>query len=229
MPVIVDPESVLPGSPKSVRPSQIVAWLLYPVILAVGFVAGLVVGIKQGQNSVANVQNTNQVVVNSTIIPNVNNRVTTNTVNANTNVSNAFVNLSNTVLTNGDYLKVPPATQTTLDTAQQQDLDRLVDQTASVTDIVRQRDLISIKYNLKAYASIEGSYPSTSGAAAKIEGKADEKLYAALKDFYGGSYNLKIDPESPTYYYGYVSDGSSFTLTCYLTSKKKAFTITDGA
>lgn len=229
MPVVVDPESVLPDASKSVRPSQVVAWLLYPVVLAVGFVIGLVVGIKQGQNSVANVQNANRQVVNSTIIPNVNNRVITNTIVANTNVSNAFVNTTNTVLKSGDYLKIPPASQATLDAQQQQDMDRLVDQTASVTDIVRQRDLISLKYTLKAYATVEGAYPSTSGAATKIEGKTDEKLYTALKDFFGGSYNLKIDPESPTYYYGYTSDGASFTLTCYLTSKKKVFSLTDGA
>lgn len=228
MPVIVDPEQVLPDKTKAVRPSQLVLWLLFPVVLAIGFVAGLVVGIKQGQNSVtANTGNENQ--VNSSIIPNSNTRVTTNTTNANTNVSNAFTNVTNSSIGTADYLKLPAATQTALETQQQQDLDRLVDNSASVTDIVRQRDLIGIKYALKAYASVVGQYPSTGGQATKIEGKDGEVLYAALKNFYGGSYNLKIDPESPTYYYGYTSDGSTFTLTCYLTSKQKAFTLTDGA
>lgn len=227
MPVIVDPDSILPDKAKSVRPSQLVVWLLFPVVLAVGFMAGLVVGIKQGQNSVAtNTANQNQ--VPSTIIPNSNTRVTTNTTNANTNVSNAFTNISNSALGTADYLKISAATQTALDTQLQEDLDRLVDNTASVTDIVRQRDLITIKYALKAYASVAGQYPTTQGQATKIEGQDSEALYAALKNFYGGSYNLKIDPESPTYYYGYTSDGSSFTLTCYLTSKQKVFTLTDG-
>lgn len=228
MPVIVDPDSILPDKTKSVRASQLVLWLLFPVVLAVGFMAGLVVGIKQGQNSVSsNTANQNQ--VPSTIIPNSNTRVTTNTTNANTNVSNAFVNVSNSSIGSAGYLKLTPATQSALDTQQQQDLDKLVDNSASVTDIVRQRDLITIKYALKAYASVEGQYPSTQSQATKIEGKADEALYAALKSFYGGSYNLKIDPESPTYYYGYTSEGSTFTLTSYLTSKQKVFTLTDGA
>jgi len=228
MPVIVDPESVLPDKTKSVRPSQLVLWLLFPVVLAVGFVAGLVVGIKQGQNSTTT-STENQNKVNSTIIPNSNTRVTTNTTNANTNVSNAFVNVSNTSIGSADYLKISAATQTALETQQQQDLDKLVDNSATVTDIVRQRDLIGIKYALKAYASVLGQYPTTSGQATKIEAKDNEVLYAALKNFYGGSYNLKIDPESPTYYYGYTSDGSTFSLTGYLTSKQKVFTLTDGA
>lgn len=228
MPVIVDPDQVLPDKTKSFRPSQLMLWLLFPVVLAVGFVAGLVVGIKQGQNSVNDSSNTNTR-VNSTVIPNVNNKVNANIPTVNTNTSNAFVNISNSSVSSAGYLKIPATTQTALDTQQQKDMDSLVDTTASVTDIVRQRDLIAIKYTLKAYASVEGSYPSTSGAATKIEGTSDEVLYAAMKTFYGGSYNLKIDPESPTYYYGYTSNGSSFTLTCYLTSKKKAFTLTDGA
>lgn len=228
MPVIVDPDSVLPDKKKSVRASQVVLWLLFPVVLAVGFVIGLVVGIKQGQGTAVN-QNTNRPLTNSTVIPNANTRVVTPTVNANTNVSNAFVNVTNSNLNQGGYLSISSATQATLDTQMQKEEDRVVDQTASLTDIVRQRALIAMKYSLKAYASVEGSYPSTNGVTTKIEGKDDEIMYQALKSFYGGSYNLKIDPESPKYYYGYVSDGTSFTLTCYLTSKKKAFSVTDGA
>lgn len=229
MPIIVDPDSVLPDKTKNVRPSQLVLWLLFPVVLAVGFVIGLVVGIKQGQNSAVANANANRQTVPTTIIPNANTRVLTNTTNANTNVSNAFVNLSNTALGSGDYLKIPPATQASLDAEQQRDLDRLVDQTATVTDIVRQRDLVSTKYALKAYASVAGKYPSTAGQQIRVEGNTNDVLYAALKEFYGGTYNLKIDPESPNYYYGYTSDGASFTLTAYLTSKKKVFTLTDGA
>jgi hypothetical protein len=227
MPVIVDPDQVLPDKTKSIRPSQIMLWLLFPVVLAIGFSIGLVVGIKQGQNS-ATTNNANRQQVNSSIVPNANTRVTTNTTNANTNVSNAFTNLSNSSLSNADYLKITATTQAQLDAQQQHDIDTLVDQTATVTDIVRQRDLISLKYALKAYASVEGKYPSTNGTMVRIEGKADEIMYQTLKQFYGGSFNLKIDPESPTYYYGYASDGSSFTLTAYLVSKKKTFTLTDG-
>lgn len=228
MPVIVDPDQVLPDKTKSVHPSQLMLWLFFPVVLAVGFVIGLVVGIKQGENTAT----TNTAVTNqktSTIIPNANTRVTTNTVNANTNVSNAFTNISNTSIGDGDYLKLSAATQATLEAEQQKDLGTLVDNTASVTDIVRQRDLIATKFALKAYASVEGRYPSTDGQATKIEGKDGEALYTALKQFYGGSYNLKIDPQSPDYYYGYTSNGTTFTLTSYLVSKQKAFILTDGA
>lgn len=227
MPVVVDPDQILPDKSKNVRPSQVMMWLLYPVVLAIGFSGGLVVGIKQGQNS-ANTNNVNRQRVNTSIIPNANTRVITNTVNANTNVSNAFTNLSNSAVATADYLKVSATTQAQLDTQQQHDLDTIVDQTATVTDIVRQRDLISLKYSLKAYASVEGTYPTTNGQLVHIEGKADEVMYTALKQFYGGSFNLKIDPESPTYYYGYSSDGTTFTLTSYLVSKKKAFMLTDG-
>ena len=186
-------------------------------------------GARIAENTAAVAQNTKVPAVNTTIIPNKNTRVTTNTVNANTNVSNAFPDLTNTVLNSGDYLKITPVTQTALDAAQKLDLERLVDPAASVDDQFRQRDLISIKYNLKAYASVEGSFPTTGGVATKIEGKADEKLYTAMKDFYGGTYNLKIDPASPTYYYGYLSDGTTFTLTGYLIGQKKAFTLTDAS
>lgn len=251
MPVIVDPDQVLPDKTKNVRPSQLMLWLLFPVILAVGFVVGLVVGIKQGENTViANTANVNK--KTATIIPNANARVNTSTVNTNTqvdtntqvvtnttnanintnvstNTNNAFVNISNTSMGGGDYLKLSADMQTALEAQQQKDLDSLVDNTASVTDIVRQRDLIATKYALKSYASVMGNYPTTGGQATKIEGKAGEVLYAALKQFYGGSYNLKIDPQSPDYYYGYTSDGTTFTLTAYLVSKKKAFTLTDGA
>lgn len=228
MPVVVDPDQILPDKSKNIRPSQLMLWLLFPVVLAIGFSIGLVVGIKQGQNS-TNTNTTNRQQVNTSIVPNANTRVSTNTVNANTNVSNAFTNLSNSSVATADYLKISATTQAQLDTQQQHDLDTLVDQTVSVTDIVRQRDLIAIKYSLKAFASVEGQYPSTSGQLIRIEGKSDEVMYTAMKAFYGGSYNLKMDPESPTYYYGYSSDGSSFTLTAYLVSKKKAFTLTDGS
>ncbi len=228
MPEVIDPDSVLPDKTKSFRPSQLMLWLLFPVILAVGFVAGLVVGIKQGQNSSGANATTNKVFTNTSIIPNANTRVISNTSNANTNVSNAFANV-NSSLSSADYLKITPATQAALDSQKQTDLSTVVDQTASVTDIVRQQDLVATKYALKAYASVIGSYPTTSGQLIKIEGKDGEAMYAALKTFYGGSYNLKIDPESPTYYYGYTSNGTSFTLTAYLTSKKKAFSLTDGS
>lgn len=228
MPVIVDPDSVLPDKTKNVKPSQLVLWLFFPVVLAIGFVIGLVVGIQQGQNTAVNTA-VNRQQTNTSIVPNANTRVLTNTLNANTNVSNAFVNLSNSSLGSAGYLKITPTAQAKYDADQQHDIDTLVDQSTTVTDIVRQRDIISLKYALRAYGGVVGSYPNTNGQLVRIEGKSDEVMYNALKEFYGGSFNLKVDPESPTYYYGYSSNGTTFTLTCYLTSKQKAFTLTDGA
>ncbi|MBI5467490.1 MAG: hypothetical protein HY975_04770, partial [Candidatus Kerfeldbacteria bacterium] len=150
MPVIVDPESVLPDATKRWKPSQVMLWLLYPVIFAVGLVIGIVIGIKQGQNS-ANTNQTSQTQLNTSVIPNANTRIVTNTTNANTNVSNAFLNINTTALGNADSLKIDATTQAQLNAQQQQDIDRLVDSTASVTDQVRQQDVIAMKYTMKAY------------------------------------------------------------------------------
>lgn len=226
MPLVEDPNAVLPPEKLSgvarVKPSQIIAWLLYPVIFAVGLSVGLVIGIKQGQAnpSLLGGSNTNTAKVNSSIVPNVNNRVNTNTVNANTNTSNAFLNVSG-----GDYLKIDAATQAKLNQDKQKEKDTTVDQTASVTDILRQQDLINLKYDLKAYYLVHTSYPSTGGRQTRLERGATDVFYNTLKDFYGGSYNQPIDPEAPTYYYGYTSNGTTFELTAYLTSKKKPFVL----
>lgn len=225
MPVIADPETELPDKTKGVKPSQLILWLLFPVIFAVGFTVGLVVGIKQGEQSAeANFNNSR---ANTTVIPNTNSRIVTNTANANTNISNAFANLTNRTQGGGDYLKISANTQTQLDAQKQQDLDRLVDKTASVEDQIRQQDLISMKYDLKAYYSVKNQYPGTGGVETKIEGQSNEAMYTELRAFFGGSYNLKVDPRGPTNYYTYTSDGSTFTLTALLTGPKTLFTVTD--
>ena len=230
MPIIADPDKELALPKTGVKPSQVILWLLFPVIFVVGMIVGFVVGVKQGQNSVNNSKNTNQPtsVIPSTIIPNANSRVLTNTVEVNTNSAGSFSNLSNAAK-NGDYLKISAQTQANLDAAQQADVNKIADSGENVQDIVRQRDLISLKYSLKAYYSVEGSYPVTSGQAVKIENQGTDPLSVALKDFYGGTFAAKVDPESPTYYYSYQSDGQHFTLTCWLTSKKTAYLVTDAS
>ncbi len=227
MPVIVDPATVLPDPSKRWKPSQVMLWLLYPVVFAVGLVIGIVIGIKQGQGPATTNTAAGQLRVNSQIVPNANSRVTTNTVSANTNVSNAFLNINTASLGSADALKISAATQADLDSRQQQDLTRLVDVTASVTDQVRQRDVIALKYTLLAYTSVKRTYPSTNGQQIRLEAKDDNVLYQALKTFYGGTFNLRVDPESPTYYYGYTSNGQTFSLTAFLVSQNKVFQLAD--
>lgn len=224
MPIIADPETELPDKTKNVRPSQLIMWLLFPVVFAVGFTVGLVVGIKQGSNAVASQNNAR---ANSSVIPNTNTRIVANIPTVNTNTTNAFTNLSNSAVGGGDYLKVTANTQTVLDAKRQQDIDHVVDQTTSVTDQIRQRDLINMKYDLLVFFSVETRYPSTGRSEIKIEAKADEVMYNQLKQFYGGTYNLRVDPESPSRFYSYTSDGSSFTLSAYLTGPQKVFIQTD--
>lgn len=217
MPELLDPETALPTKRKA-TPSQIIMWLLYPVIFAIGLSVGLVIGIQQGKQQA----NENQNAVNqvpTTVIPNANNRVNTNTSNANVNVA---------ILNGGDFLKLDAATQAELNQQEQADKENLIDQSVSLTDVVRQRDLITLKYDLLAYFAVNESYPSTSNVQIRLDRKSGDTLYQALKDFYGGSYNEPIDPEDPTYYYGYTSDGTSFELTTILVSKnKQVFRLTE--
>ena len=230
MAIVVDPDKMLseagPLAKRRLAPSQVVMLLLYPTIFAVGLVVGLVIGIKQGQQSTNLNKNTvNLPKVNSTVIPNANNAVNTNTVNAEIN---ANLNI-NALWQNADYLRIDAAAQASLNQQEQQDKERLVDQSASPTDIIRQQDLISLKYTLRTYYSVKSSYPSTNGQQIKLERNGQDVLYIAMKEFYGGSFNERIDPASPDYYYGYTSAGQTFELTCYLTSKKKAYTLRDSS
>lgn len=225
---VLDPNAIIPEStrPSRIRPATLVMLLLYPVVLAVGAAVGFVVGIAQGKKEVTIQQNQNAQTVNTSVVPSANTNVSTNTTNANTNVSNVFLN-NNSGLSTGDYLQLDAATTANLLAQQQRDEDQLVDSAGTVTDQLRQKDLIALQYNLKAYAIVKGGYPSTSGKQIKLDKGADDVFYTAMKSFYGGSFNHRIDPESPTYYYGYTSDGSTYTLTCYLVGLKKPFILTN--
>ncbi len=225
MPELLDPETSLPEKKRKFTPAQIIMLLLYPVIFIVGLSTGLVIGLKQGKQ-VPNV-NTANTQAPVTIVPNANTNVNTSpTTNANVNVSSVITNTNN-ALSGGGYLELDAATQASLNQAAEKDKNTLVDQSASLPDIVRQQDLITIKYNLQAYYEVNQSYPSTKDKQIRLDRGASDVLYQALKTFYGGSYNEPIDPEHPTYYYGYTSDGKSFELSAYLTSKSKPFVLTN--
>lgn len=225
---LLDPNMLPTEQRPSVPASQIIAWLLYPVIFVVGLSVGLVIGLKQVKTtSNANVnQNTNLGFTNASIITGNRNTVVINgPTNGNTN---ATTNLNtNTVFRSGDYLKLEPATQTRLDTEKQAALDTLVDKSADITDILRQQDLIDLKYTLLAYFEVRGSYPDTGGQLVKLDKSEADIFYTNMKDYFGGTFYEKIDPKSPDYYYGYTSNGTSFTLTAYLVSLKKPFQLTN--
>lgn len=223
MPILIDPDTALPENTKrKMTASQIVLLLLYPVIFAVGLTVGLVIGLQQGR--VQGTQQAQQTRTNTSVVPSSNTNVKTNTTNANTNVSNAFLN-TNLGLSGGDYLKLDATTQNTLNQKKQNDLDRLVDQTLDLTDIIRQKDILELKYDILAYQVVEGSFPNSNNQLYKLDRSASDPLYAAMTTFNGGTYYERIDPESPQYYYGYTSDGTHFTLTCYLVGKKTIFQV----
>src|SRR5207244_1139527 len=157
-------------------PSQVITLLLYPAIFAVGLTVGLVIGLQQGRVQGAAQQSH----VNTSIIPGVNTNVKTNTTNANTNVSNAFSN-TNFSLNGGDYLKLDAAAQTQLATNHQQEASRVIDQTASLTDIIRQQDILELKYNLLAYQKVEGKFPTTNGQVIHLDRSEADILYVAMR------------------------------------------------
>ncbi len=224
MPILLDPETALPDTnKKKMSAGQIVGLLLYPVIFAIGVTVGLVIGLQQGRQQGIKQE---QLRVNTSVVPSANTNVRTNTTNANTNVSNAFLN-TNIGLSGGDYLKLDAATQTSLAQKKQNELDRVVNQSLGLTDIIRQQDVIELKYDLLAYQAVEGKFPTSNSQVYKLDRNANDPLYAAMSKFNGGTYYERIDPESPQYYYGYTSDGTHFSLTSYLVGPKTVFTVTD--
>lgn len=164
----------------------------------------------------ANVANTNT--ANANTIFNVN-TVNTNNGNANGN--------TNRTIGDGEYLQLDAATLAQFDQLKISTKKALVDQSLPLEDIQRQQDLIDLKYDLKAYYALHQAYPSTSGKLYRLDRSSKDPLYQAMKLFYGSGYNEHIDPQSPTYYYGYTSDGKTFELTCYIVSQKKAFILHD--
>ncbi|MEI6144507.1 MAG: hypothetical protein WCP91_02830, partial [Candidatus Berkelbacteria bacterium] len=84
--------------------------------------------------------------------------------------------------------------------------------TAKGRDTKRKTDLASIAKALESSRGATGKYP-VAQVSEKIAASAGT-LYASLVPTYLTI--LPIDPKSPTNYYGYKSDGSSYTLTCVL-------------
>lgn len=248
MPVIANPDQIIPARPRRFSPGEIIMLLLYPVIFLTGGIVGLVIGLKQSGATVANTANDQaNVRVNSTIVPTTNTPLIINSapvetsndnVNLNANADETNINSAantnagangntNATIGDGEYLQVDKTALTTLQAEQESSKVSLVDDSLAPTDIIRQKDLVDLLYHLKAYALLHNSYPTTGGKLYRLNRSDKDPLYTAMKKFYGPGYNEHIDPESPTYYYGYLSNGKTFSLTAYLVSKKQVFTLYD--
>lgn len=92
----------------------------------------------------------------------------------------------------------------------------------NVNDAKRKEDLANLKTALKAYYTAKQSYP----VAATTEKTLDSVALKVLVPDYIAA--LPVDPSSPTYYYGYKSDGTTFELTCILEDTNDPAGITSG-
>ncbi|MBI2588392.1 type II secretion system protein GspG [Candidatus Berkelbacteria bacterium] len=83
---------------------------------------------------------------------------------------------------------------------------------AEQRDKTRKADLAEIKNALDAYFIDTGAYPQTSGM--EKTNATVSNLKTALVSAYIAS--LPVDPQDPTFYYGYKSDGITYELTSVL-------------
>lgn len=103
------------------------------------------------------------------------------------------------------------ATSITLSSWVEQEGIIQVDSPAS-RDAIRKADLERIKTALQSYAQAQSpfSYPKTS-AVSRLD--QAQEVQAALKPYLE---SIPVDPLGPERYYGYQSDGTTFTLTAVL-------------
>ncbi len=78
-------------------------------------------------------------------------------------------------------------------------------------DAIRKADLANIKTALDNYKATNGSYPVSQTLTKTSD--ANTPLSVLVPDYLS---KLPLDPNTPTYYYGYKSDGNTFELTCVL-------------
>lgn len=83
--------------------------------------------------------------------------------------------------------------------------------TTTVNDNTRKSDLAKIKDALKKYYQANQSYPTA--LTLQKTADADNALTVLVPTYIA---KLPVDPLSPSYYYGYASDGKTFELTARL-------------
>lgn len=87
----------------------------------------------------------------------------------------------------------------------------------NANDTTRKKDLVDLKAALKKYYQAQQSYPVA--ATSQKTSDATSALSVLVPTYIA---ELPIDPLSPTYYYGYKSDGKTFELTTVLEDKTTA-------
>lgn len=91
-------------------------------------------------------------------------------------------------------------------------------------DMERKIDLINLLLALQNYKKDKNSYPSTNGVTEKTEDK-NSIIYSLILNYIK---KIPIDHQSPDFYYGYNSDGKSFTITARLENGKDPDCFTTG-
>ena len=86
--------------------------------------------------------------------------------------------------------------------------------TPTSRDAQRKKDLIDLKTYLKKYYQVHQKYPLATTMQKTFD--PNTTLIALVPEYFS---KLPVDPASPTYYYGYKSDGKTFELTCALENK----------
>ena len=89
--------------------------------------------------------------------------------------------------------------------------------TTNANDKIRKSDLAALKVALKAYYQANQAYPIATTAQ-----KTSDAATALSVLVPTNIAKLPVDPLSPTYYYGYKSDGKTFELTAVLEDKTTA-------
>lgn len=89
--------------------------------------------------------------------------------------------------------------------------------TTNVNDKLRKSDLVALKAALKQYYQANQTYPI---ATTTLKTSEETSALSVLVPTYIAK--LPVDPLSPTYYYGYKSDGKTFEVTAVLEDKTTA-------
>jgi hypothetical protein len=128
-----------------------------------------------------------------------------------------YIQAKNNTPLNTDTISLDPSTGKVVDSTQSKDTatkDTTVSTdvtTVAGRDAKRKSDLATIKTYLEKYKTANGSYPVTQ--AVVNLGESNDVVNALVPTY---ATALPTDPNTPTYYYGYSSDGASFKLTARL-------------
>jgi type II secretory pathway pseudopilin PulG len=91
----------------------------------------------------------------------------------------------------------------------------------------RLSDMQQVRSALEMYKTNTGAYPICTPMSQACYYKASAPLANSLMNQLQGTYIdvLPLDPQEPTYYYIYVSNGSTYTLQYYQEANSSYFTM----